>query len=694
MVKSKINPEKVNYKESKDIDEEDLDYSSPLYDYKLFNHEIVIALGKQRHTYSKYDIVHFPIYLILHNIPRAQIGVFEVDSNKLIDILDEDGDVKLSAKHILFYATKDYIDELIKKYEENDKNKEEDELDELEKHTDFKDELEDANIADEVEVLDDVLSLKATEEKKMKSHENAEEELKDGLFKENPNAKPPAMLDEEGKGESNEIKSTYKESPRNNWLVKFMKNNNYDIVDNEGGGDCFFAVIRDAFRQVGKDTTVEKLRASLSKEATENMYQESRTLYLNFLSELQDKEKELKETKKSLTLLKKRMDNVKDKTEHQNMLDQAKKLINDNKRLLIEKKEANELLDEFKHMKDIDTLEKFRAFILTRHYWADTWAVSTLEKILNVKIILLSEEAYDSGDMDSVMQCGQLNDTELEDIGKFVPDYYIMACYTGNHYKLVTYKEKGILKFREIPYDVKIMIVNKCLEKNSGPYYLIQDFKNFKTKIGLHANEGEPEEKEDEYLVADLYNRDTIFSFYSSSNGKVKPGKGSGESIKPNDIVKFNVLSSIKDWRKKLDDSWVTPFNVDGHRWSSAEHYFLGAQFKKGFPDFYLKFSLDSNSDISKDIELAKIAGSKSGKTKDKVLREDKIKIDPDFFTIGKEPVFEAERKKALIAKFNQNLDLKNMLLETKDAKLVHFERGKGHIPDMMLMKVRRELAQ
>jgi len=195
-------------------------------------------------------------------------------------------------------------------------------------------------------------------------------------------------------------------------------------------------------------------------------------------------------------------------------------------------------------------------------------------------------------------------------------------------------------------------------------------------------------------LVADLYNRDTIFSFYSSSNGKVKPGKGSGESIKPNDIVKFNVLSSIKDWRKKLDDSWVTPFNVDGHRWSSAEHYFLGAQFKKGFPDFYLKFSLDSNSDISKDIELAKIAGSKSGKTKDKVLREDKIKIDPDFFTIGKEPVFEAERKKALIAKFNQNLDLKNMLLETKDAKLVHFERGKGHIPDMMLMKVRRELAQ
>jgi hypothetical protein len=500
------------------------------------------------------------------------------------------------------------------------------------------------------------------------------------------------MLDEETKGESNENKTNYKESSKNNWLMKFMKNQNYDIIDNEGGGDCFFATIRDAFKQIGKDTTVEKLRAILSKEATEKIFQESRTLYVNFLSELQDKEKELKDTKKTLTLLKKRMNNINDKKIHEELLEQAKKLLEDNKRLLIEKREAESLLEEFEYMKDITSLEKYREFILTRKYWADTWAVSTLEKLLNIKVILLSEESYETGDMDSVMQCGQLNDTDLEDIGKFVPDYYIMTCYTGNHYKIVNYKDKGILKFREIPYDVKIMIVNKCLERNSGPYYLIQDFRNFKTRLGLNANEGEPEEKEDDYLVADLYDKNTVFSFYSNSNSKRKPGSGSGESILPNDIVKYNILSSIKDWRKKLDDSWICPFNVDHHRWNSVEHYFLGSQFKKGFPDFYLKFSLDSNSDISKDIELAKIAGSKSGKTKDKVLREDKIKIDPNFYTIGTNPIFEEERKKAVIAKFSQNLDLKNMLLETKDAKLVNFQRSKGHIPDMLLMKIRKEI--
>ena len=39
-----------------------------------------------------------------------------------------------------------------------------------------------------------------------------------------------------------------------------------------------------------------------------------------------------------------------------------------------------------------------------------------------------------------------------------------------------------MLKFTEIPYDVKSMIINKCLETNSGGYYLIPDFRNLKRK--------------------------------------------------------------------------------------------------------------------------------------------------------------------------------------------------------------------
>jgi hypothetical protein len=697
MVKSKINPENVNYIESKELEQEDMDYSSPMYDYKFKGKDIVIALGKQRHTFSKYDIVYLPIYLIVDEFPREKIGIFEVSSNKLIDVLDDDGDVKLSNKYMLFFVDKKHIEEIIDKYEkEHDHDsKSEKELDDIEKNkTQDNDNVDISKDEDVVDLTEeeDVLSLRVPEDKKTKPGKEADETLKDGIFIVNDKAKIVPTLQEETKEDSQEIKQEFKEAIKNTWIEKMMKNNNYDIIDNEGGGDCFFAVIRDAFKQVGKETTVDKLRALLSKEATDKMFQESRTIYTGILAEYQEKEKELKDMTKTISLLKKRLENSKNKKDSDEIVEQSKKILEEQKLLKVEKKGAKDLLDEFDYMENLTTLEKFREFMLTRHYWADTWAISTIERLLNVKVVLLSEEAFKSGDLDSVMQCGQLNDLNLEEAGSFIPDYYIMACYTGNHYKLISYKEKHIFKFREIPYDVKIMIINKCLEKNSGPYYLIQDFRNMKTKLGLHPNEGEPEETEDEFLTRDLHVNDVVFSFHSKADGTPKPGKGSGESIKKEDAIKYKVLASIKDWRRKLEDSWITPFTLDGHRWNSVEHYFLAAQFKKGFPDFYLKFSVDSGTDFSKDVELARIAGSKTGKTKDRVIRDAKITMDPNFYTLGTNPIFEVERKNALAAKFSGNLELKNMLLETKDAKLVRFERSKGHKADTLLMKIRKEL--
>jgi len=689
MVKSKLNSD-VLYKEDNKIDDEDIDYSSPLFDYNIFDKDIIIALGKQRHTFSSYNVVFFPIYLVINDFPRAKIGIFEVDSNKLIDIIDEDGDVNLSKKNIIIYASKEYINELIKKYQKNDT----DDYDDNNKKKDK--EVEDKEVEKEKEDLDEITEeddiFKIPEDKKTKTDKDAEDLLVDGIFSINNRAKALTLLKEETKQDAQEIKQDFKEAPRNTWIQKLMKNTNYDTIDNEGGGDCFFAVIRDAFKQIGKETTVDKLRALLSKEATEEIFIESRSIYMGILSEYQEKEKEIKDSAKTISLLKKRIERTNSKKDSEDLLQQAKKILKEQSRLKVEKKGAKELLDEFEYMSDITTLEKFREFMLTRNYWADTWAISTIEKLLNIKVILLSEQAFNSGDVDSVMQCGQLNDRDLEDAGSFSPDYYILACYTGNHYKLVSYKEKHILKFREIPYDIKIMIINKCLEKNSGPYYLIQDFRNMKTKLGLNPNEGEPEEDEDVYLTRDLYDNSTVFSFHAKAGDTPKPGKGSGEKIKKEDNIKYKVLRSIKDWRRKLDDSWISPFTLDSHRWNSVEHYYLASQFKKGFPDFYVKFSVESGTDISKDIEIARIAGSKSGKTKDRVVRDSKITVDPDFYKIATVPISEMERKNALHAKFSGNLELKNMLLETQNAKLLHFQRSKGHIPDILLMKVRKEL--
>jgi len=269
-----------------------------------------------------------------------------------------------------------------------------------------------------------------------------------------------------------------------------------------------------------------------------------------------------------------------------------------------------------------------------------------------------------------------------------------MACYLGNHYTLVAYKDKRIFKFTEIPYDIKVMVINKCMEKNAGPYYLIKDFRNFKTKLGLSPDEGSPEE--DENVDYELYDPETVFMFHSKSAHQ-KAGKGSGEKINPARLTEFNTLNKDKvceDWRKKLDDSWISPFTLDRHRWASVEHYFQGSQYKKGFPDYYLKFSLDSESDISKDVSLAKLAGSKSnkkGKLKQRI-RPDNITIDADFYEMGVNPRYVEERNNALTAKFTQNLDLKKVLMETKDAKLMHFERSSPAVADELLMKLRKKI--
>jgi hypothetical protein len=688
MVKSIINPENINYKEVKDLDDEDLGFAASLYEYSIYNLTLTLALGKEKYTYSNHGVVFFPIYLVINEEPAARIGVFELDSSKVIDSMDEDGDIDLRKGNVIIYATEKYLRKIVnsiplykKEVEIVDENKE---------NTNKK---QDEELVDENEPTSAV-ELNIPREKFLSTEKSTSAVLKDGLFKINESVKIPDLLSEETKEDVDAIKENYKESPNTPWIQKFTTNNNYRIIDNEGGGDCFFAVIRDAFEQIGHHTTVDKLRAILSKEATDELFQQYRVLYTNFLAEYQDKEKEMKAIKKMSPILKKRSEQTKDKDQHKAIIQEAKFLLDKYNRLKLEKEDAKELLDEFDYMKDITSLEKFREFLLTSSYWADTWAISSLEKLLNIKVILLSEESYKYGDHDSVLLCGQLNDEELEKQHEgIIPDYYILACYTGNHYKLISYKNKRILKFREVPYSVKAMIINKCIEKNAGPYYLLKDFRNLKNKLGIDAYEGRPNEPEDEYLNKDIYDKDIILVFHETSNNKPKAGKGSGEKIPDIRLTEFNMLNKIKDWRRKLDDSWIAPFTIDGHRWNSVEHYYLGSQYKKGFPDFFIKFSLDSASDISKDITLARAAGSKSGKLKDRVLREKNIKVDADFFEVSKNSRSQQERKQAVHAKFTQNLDLKQVLMETKRGKLVHFIRGKEGEVDDILMKLRKDMS-
>lgn len=693
MVVSKINP-KVNYVEQKSIDLEDVGHQSTLYVMEIYDIPVIIVLGKPKYTFSSKDVIFYPIYVVADNKIKSQIGVFETKSSKTIQLLDDEGDIdidKLGEPLLYSFVNKKYIQKANSnpdKYiqaEEEFIQKPREELEEVE----INEEEEEEEQEDEDET--DALKLKVSKSKISSEKEKVDSVLEDGIFITNPRFVEPALLLEELESDADEIKSKYKETTRNTWIEKFMKNDQYSIEETASNGDCFFDTVRLAFEQIGKKTTIAKLRALVASQLTDEIFQENYNLYMGFQMDIQNIKKDLHDIKQTNTVYAKRMKKIDDKSEKDKILKETEDLKDQYRKKMKELKETESLRDLYiGFMKDIDSLDKYRAYIQTSGFWADTWAISTLENLLKIKMIILSEDAYKKKAFDNVLNCGEIN-AELQKSKKvqFDPQFYIMTSYDGSHYRLISYKKKGILTFKEIPYDIKILTVNKCLEKNSGIFYMIQEFKNFKSRLGLDPDEGSPEKDDElEEQSSDLYDKTTVFNFHSKSLDS-KPGKGAGEHIDKSRVSSYATLSKIEDWRRKLDDSYTMPFTVDGHRWSTVEHYLQGSKFKKSYPDFYAQFSLDNTSELSSDVDLAKLVGDTS-KTKYKNMRPKNVKIDVDYH-LGRSDI---ERETAIYAKFYQNEPFKQLLLATGDALLAQYLRRKPSEPDMILMKVRKQLSR
>jgi predicted NAD-dependent protein-ADP-ribosyltransferase YbiA (DUF1768 family) len=339
-------------------------------------------------------------------------------------------------------------------------------------------------------------------------------------------------------------------------------------------------------------------------------------------------------------------------------------------------------------MKNVKSLADLKHIIQSCDFWGDTWAISTLERAINVKIILFSQENFEAGDINNVLLCGQLNDDKLEKKGIFRPKYYMMTSFTGDHYKLVKYDDKPRLTFKELPQKVKALIVEKCMETIGGAYQLIPKFVKLKDKTQQNMPVVEVEDilvlpgQEDQ----SLYNPDTVFQFYDKS-AVAKPGRGSGESIDVKDIGRFGSLATPKNmWRRKLSSNWVAAFKLDGQEWASVTHYMEGSKFKEEHPEIYLTFTMGSKSKWSKDPLLAIEAGSKTGGE----LRDAAIEPDKSFTS---QRALEALNK-AQKAKFEQAEGMKDILLGTKDARLMQYKKGRKREEAVDLMKLRKELAQ
>tara|TARA_B100000073_G_scaffold232956_1_gene194680 strand:+ start:9593 stop:11884 length:2292 start_codon:yes stop_codon:yes gene_type:complete len=759
MVLSKIN-DKVSYAELKNIDENDKGRDVSMYQIQLFNIPVIIALGDIKFTFINDNILFCPVYLVVDESNKIyQIGVYEFHSKQLENLKDEDGDLDISiidGPLLYSFIDKAYInkcmknEKLVMDYDSGDYDSSED--DEGEDNDEEEEEL--VGLSDEDEDEDEDGEKENGESKnpdELKNPPTVLAELNIEDYEDDDDFLQEGEKEKDDKRERKNYKKPGKTDSQ--WIESFMTNNNYDIIDNPGKGDCFFYVIRDAFKTINVNADVKKVREKLVERVDNKVFQNYRERYDMYDKELQELMKDIPKNKKLAVKLSKEYNKyakeskkIKDRKEKLEVVKKAKIIRKKHsaKKLEITRQEGElkavkKNISEVEWLKNIKTLDQLQKKMKTCDYWADQWAISTLEVILNTKFIILSSDQYRKGNYDGVFQCGDFVHQEIEKKRYFKPKYYIIFEHTGNHYKLISYKEKQIYRFHEIPYGMKTRIVEKCMKSKGKSIYnyipkfakLIGDTVDIPIKKKemedkkIENEEGEEisEEKQEEQLEevemiptptredADLFDPEIEFIFYSRSSNS-KPGKGKGESLPEDKKSAYKELGEIKDFRKVLSNFYVKEkvdgvrpplFELDGKKWASVEHYYHANKFKKNNKDYYDKFALGSGSQWEDDPLKALGAGGKGGNVREKNPETKKSKIifkrpkeivmDEDFFD-GKNREVVMERGQQ--AKYEQDEFCKKVLLATKDAKLSHFvprkPRGQNLVTFYDTMRIRQKL--
>ena len=664
---------RVNYDEIRSINEADKLAPSELYQIEINNIDVIIAIGKPLNTYEDQNIIYFPIYLVKYNDFVVQIGVYELDAeiyyNDYLDdaLIDVD-----SLKNPLLYSFA--TDDMLFKERKVPKST----LKELVKETgDTKPTMDVAIGSDDDEPEEEITPKSIKIENTLLTSYIIPESRK-SIFTLIPGAIYPKELEEETSQIARDIREKYHENKTDKWLQKYMKNKQYDIVENDQpDGDAFFVSIRDAFSTIGQQTSVNKLRINVSKEITSDMFSEYKSDYDAYKNSLQQDMVKSKELTQRHQDLKSKYANTLERTEQQVLINTAKEVKEEFERIKNEILITKRILQEYKFMDKTMTVEKLRSQMNTSNFWSETsWILATLERILNIKLIILSSESYKTKDYDNVLQCGQLNDPILVNKGIFTPEFYILLDSAGKNFKLISYENKQIFKFKELPYDIKKLIVDKCMEKNAGTFNIIPEFELFRKSIKKAASPDRMEEFDElsEAKMRGLYDDQVTFLFYNKSDTKSLPGKGNGEKIPKVKLTDFIELAKFPEWRRKLDTMWIKPFSLQNHKWSSVEHYYQANKFKKNSPEFYLSFTVESGTEMSKNPEMARGAGGSSGKYNNELVRPAEVKIEPDFYNKkNKQILFDAN-----YAKFTQDDELKRLLLATKKAKLTKHISGKS----------------
>jgi len=497
MLQSILNDD-IQYLQNKKVARNDIGTKVSVYDVELFDVNVAICLGEIIDTFIDKLIYYCPVYLIIKKIIVERIGYFEFYKQELSIVSDKDGDINISLLEgpLLFnYIDSDYLvnkvskDQFIKKFilEEEEfkklklkksKTKKKTPLEKLGEKTEEK--TEDGQDIDPAASAA-VASINKGESKDTSAGEKIYDDVNNIPYIQKIKSNGEKKLNNEllvvSKNEySNEVKS-FKTEKVQPWLQTFYKSNNFTIKDVESNGDCFFATLREAFKTMGVSVNVGTLRNLLSRKVTQDDYEYNITIFNDtrkILKKYQSQYKEvgteiLKKQKEKVELLKKASIDKDDRTKI-NL--KGKKLENLNKNLLkLETEKArvrkaftlsNEIYKGKLFMKSVKSFEDYLKVINTTAYWADELAISLLEVLFNIKVIILSEESWNAGKENNIIICGTTILNAIEKRGEFNPKYYILVNHTGNHYKLIKYNNKSMLDFYELPSVIRENIKKNC----------------------------------------------------------------------------------------------------------------------------------------------------------------------------------------------------------------------------------------
>lgn len=732
MVVSRLNPE-INYRDITagslgPIASTDRAHRSALYELRLpisGKRKYLIAVGKARFEYSvAYGIIYLYIYLVKRGRVIGSIGIYEYDKHDFTTQFDAQKDLIIDKREPLLYPaiTLDLLESVRAEMDEEDLEDPEDKKQPQQPSDDSDSEEDDTftKVLPKEKEKDSENNQKRQEREREKDKDQTKDVdtlTRDTMFKidypapkrtdiENSTDKSIETQRSEAKRARDEYATTEHTSSADNWIQKIMRSKYYQIHDNDGAGDCLFHVIVEAYREIGYHTTVAKLRQLLSQKTNRDHFDNLRTIYAGIAGQIEQTEQEIKKLETNFKLLRSQAGVKKNKADTAAII----KAGTENRQELKKQQEnlasARELIVDFNYMKHITTLDEFRQYVRTSACWADAWSIDILEQELAMKFIIFK----DSRDKDDIIQCSN-TPKDISTVRN--PKHYILVEFFGeNHYRLVSYRGHKIFAFSEISFDVKMLIVNKCMERSAGAFHIIPEFRQFQESLGIdeatiiqsatNAPEKPTGQDNDESVdMADLYEDAVVFRFHADSDETKKPGDVNGEKLPKKRVGEFADLNTRKNWRQQLDDDWSNaPFTLDSDiptngskkklRWASVTHYIHAAPLAEIDADAYTAFSLDSGSALSKSVAAAKESVLKKGKKEGKYYAKVE-KLRNDDLTAFERQTNDA-RKRALFAKFTQNADLTTTLNMTKKAQLLHFVRGQPPESDTLLMLVRRKL--